>query len=347
MITLATSPLQQARVGVVTGTILTKNQTPAAGVRVSVVAAPGNNVGTFPQGTIVTSVLTDDLGRYRLEEIPPGNYYITSGLLRLPSYYPGVAAEEKATVIAVTAGKAISGVDFAIAIPSVTVSGRVALPPNRKLSGTGSVTMLSPDRFDGMNQNLKADGSFQFSGVSPGSYTLVAHVPSASQPQASGSTTSVPANPPMPVSILVNPSGARTVFVSQIIGFGMGNPESVATSITVADQDITGLVLTLPSTVPITGRVIVEGNQPVPDLSISFVGASRATSGVQRDGTFWAQLIEGEYRVVVGQMPSGYFLKSTVSGKSDLAGGLLRLSGSDPVEIVVTLGVRSEKGVLP
>ncbi|HZI50446.1 MAG TPA: carboxypeptidase regulatory-like domain-containing protein [Terriglobia bacterium] len=79
--------------GSVSGRVLSTDGKPAAGVRVAAVVAPeqgtGNPTNVTGGPTLLSLAQTDNEGSYRLENIPPGRYYITAGLVDLPTYYPG------------------------------------------------------------------------------------------------------------------------------------------------------------------------------------------------------------------------------------------------------------------
>jgi hypothetical protein len=64
---------------------------------------------------------TDEQGRYRLEGIPVGRYYIAAGRVDLPTFYPGTSDLTKARVFSVTPGGAVSGIDFVMLDTSVRV----------------------------------------------------------------------------------------------------------------------------------------------------------------------------------------------------------------------------------
>src|SRR6187399_1903865 len=74
----------------VEGRVLTEDGMPAVGVRVTAQSVPDTAVAARDAGVMVSIVQTDASGRYRLERIPPGRYYITAGLVDFPTYYPGV-----------------------------------------------------------------------------------------------------------------------------------------------------------------------------------------------------------------------------------------------------------------
>jgi hypothetical protein len=73
---------------------------------------------------------TDSTGRYRLENIPPGSYYIAAGRVNLPTYYPGTLELSKGTHVSITSPVTISGIDIVLQETSR------ALPPRtHALSG--------------------------------------------------------------------------------------------------------------------------------------------------------------------------------------------------------------------
>jgi len=82
-------PILPGSGGTVSGTLRGTDGKPAAGLRVAAMARPdvGNTAGTAT--SLVSITQTDDNGRYRLEDIPPGQYYIVAERVTLPTYYPG------------------------------------------------------------------------------------------------------------------------------------------------------------------------------------------------------------------------------------------------------------------
>jgi len=97
----------------VTGVVRGPGGRPAPGVRIMAMVAPG--AGRLASDTAVLASLTetDKDGRYRLEDIPPGRYFIAAGLVDAPTFYPGTLLQNEARVVTIAKdGPAISGIDF-------------------------------------------------------------------------------------------------------------------------------------------------------------------------------------------------------------------------------------------
>jgi hypothetical protein len=73
--------------GVVTGRLVSVEGKPAVGIRVAAVAVSSSN-SVHSDAAIMVLAQADNGGRYRLEGVPPGSYYIMAGHLDSPSYYP-------------------------------------------------------------------------------------------------------------------------------------------------------------------------------------------------------------------------------------------------------------------
>jgi len=84
--------------GTVTGILRTSSGTPAAGVRVSALARPEATKDLSTSAALASLAETDASGRYRLENIPPGRYYIVAGNIDVPTFYPGSLRRTKASL---------------------------------------------------------------------------------------------------------------------------------------------------------------------------------------------------------------------------------------------------------
>jgi len=108
--TLFTLGTMQGPSGSITGTLRSPEGAPQAGVRVAAMVVPG--VPESGASALVSITLTDERGRYVLEDVPPGRYYIVSGNVAEPTYYPGTFTPAASSIVTVSAGSALSGYDF-------------------------------------------------------------------------------------------------------------------------------------------------------------------------------------------------------------------------------------------
>ena len=318
------SPRPVSQGGSITGRLLGRDGTPSAGVRVSAVpvevAAPAGST------TLMTITQTDSAGRYRLENVPPGRYFISAGPLDLPSYFPGVSTQTGATVITVAALAEIAGIDFQMTVLSssgLRLAGRViirdSLNPSASFANVNAgtlgnmpsnsllvpVTLRLAGNSGGTRTNLSAnvaaDGTFEFRNVPPGSFQLT-----------------------MPQSV---------VQISPI-------------TITLADKDITDFQLVMPLTVSVSATVTVDGDGLVPRTQVVFTNtnanAPARTVGsaiLPGPAVFQVTLATGEYRVEGAAIPPGYALKSITAGSSDLTKESLRVTAAGVAPIRIVLAV--------
>ena len=81
---------------VITGQLKTVDGRPADAVRVSALQAPPPTVRPGIDGIQyylapppIRTVMTDRDGRYRINNLPPGRYFVAAGVQGQDSYYPG------------------------------------------------------------------------------------------------------------------------------------------------------------------------------------------------------------------------------------------------------------------
>jgi hypothetical protein len=102
-------PPSPSQTGSVTGILRMPDGTPAAGVRITALRAEAVNDAVRAMASLTQ---TDSTGRYTLQNVPAGRYYITAGRVDLPTYYPGTIEVAKGTVVSITSAAVVSDIDF-------------------------------------------------------------------------------------------------------------------------------------------------------------------------------------------------------------------------------------------
>jgi hypothetical protein len=105
--------------GTITGVLRTAGGDPAIGVRVAAMAIPESALDAVTVAAMISLVATDEAGRYRLENVPPGRYYISAGRVDFPTYFPGVLDMSGGTVVSITSKATIAGLNFALQDASI------------------------------------------------------------------------------------------------------------------------------------------------------------------------------------------------------------------------------------
>src|SRR5207253_1163786 len=182
---LTLSLLPQA---VVTGRIVDEDSEPVRGVNVQAMRI-GYNQGRKRLVT-VGSALTNDLGEYRVYDVPGGKYYISAVLRNaaqnalgkeryLPVYYPGTADPATAVQLDIPAGTQMRGIDMSMRRgPTVVVRGKIANASADTPARGASIRLVTRGAGLAMT-NLQATplrgerDAFELQGVTPGPYTLV------------------------------------------------------------------------------------------------------------------------------------------------------------------------------
>ena len=185
----------QGDTGAITGRVIGMDGRPAAGVRVAL-ASPDAN-GKITSDILTGLTVTDETGRYRIDDIPPGRYGVVAGAVAAPTFYPGTTSISGASVVSVERGITMSGLDFSIATtsmpqpgsqnvftpvgPSQVVIGKVVIDgpaissflPNLKVTFLGTVgpstttalpggrTSISANAFYIYSTDVKLDGNFR------------------------------------------------------------------------------------------------------------------------------------------------------------------------------------------
>jgi hypothetical protein len=255
----------------------------------------------------------------------------TSAVTRLnyaPVFHPGATDIVAAATIPLGLSEERAGVDVEIQlVPTATISGTInspsgALPPSLtvQLVPTGPYPeMVAGAGLRGATTQPRADGTYSFTGVAPGAYTIKARI---------GRGRGAPPNPPtMWASADVNVSGQ--------------------------DFDVP---LTLQPGVAINGRVVFEGAQPTPaelqTLSFALVppgsgGAVQTDGGgrVDAGGRFtFAGVTPDTYQFTAtwstGRARDRWTIKSSIANGREAFEAPLRVNPGETLEWTVTFTER-------
>jgi len=260
---------------------------------------------------VVTTLIRDDgtfelkvpLGRYRISVSSlPGAYHlksITAGSIDLslsPLYVENTTPSELRLTL---------GLVNRPEPPGVRVTGRVTFAPTGALPRSEGVLLVSASRGKNaavLETTLAPDGSFEFSGVSPGTYNIETY----------------PDNPAALYGIVVNKTDVSGIdFVLPVLVKVKGDIEWASAeggSIPAARTNVS---------VQFTRR---EGTRVL------------AWGTLAQSDAFHFYLPEGDYRFSVTDIPPSFDLDSVISGDANvLEDGLRVRSTADPPSLRVTL----------
>jgi hypothetical protein len=272
---------------------------------------------------------TNDLGRYRIYGLQPGQYIVsaggtnTSAPTSLPGYastfFPGTVNPVGAQAVTVGLSQDAVGIDVALAkVRTARVSGIALDAAGEPLKGG---VLLSPSERSGaavempLITNPRTDGRFDLLNVPPGEYVLQAvKPPSSMQPRTS-------------------------------------EGEFASVFVMVDGQDVSGLVVRTSNGSTVSGRITFEGDasavqprdiglMPLPiDFDLSPLIGSGYRALVHDDWTFDMAGLSGPRRLVVSA-PPGWAAKAVRVNGRELTDAPLPFGKTDDsltdVEVVVT-----------
>jgi hypothetical protein len=250
----------------------------------------------------------------------------SGGVSYAPVFHPGATDIRAAATIPLGLSEERTGVDIAIQlVPTATVSGTITAPSGllpqflrvNLVPAGGQTEMLAGAGVRGLATSPAADGSYAFTGVGPGTYTVKA---------------------------IVGGGGAR------------GAPSNMATQWAAADINVSGQDLDVPLVlqpgVAIAGRVVFEGAQPsaadLQALSFALVppgsgGTALYTGGgrVDAEGRFtFAGITPDVYRFVANwTAPAArekWTIKSSTANEREAFEAPLRVNPGETLEWTVT-----------
>jgi protocatechuate 3,4-dioxygenase beta subunit len=303
------------RAGVISGVVLDEFGEPVTAARVTAMRYGYANGQRRLVGT-GSSDSTDDIGQYRLYGLTPGEYVISATMGPMiilnasedrmgyaTTYYPGTPTAAEAQRVRVAEGQEIQQITFnmatsRVAVISGTASNAAGRPINR-----GYITLVSFNESGaqmGLGSQLKPDGSFSFSSVSPGEYRVsVQYTPDS---DGNGSP--------------IGPVGLSTEYAS--------------VPITVNGRDVTGLSLVTTTGGSARGKLTFEGGLPASISPASImVGATPmsmalstmmggGSARVRDDWTFEVLGLFDRRRFRINTPPPGWYLKSVTQDGNDV-----------------------------
>lgn len=251
---------------------------------------------------------TDDLGQFRVYGLPPGEYYVSAGMMPgmmnqgisgistgyATTYYPGTPSLSEAQRITVGVGQETSNIVFSVLLArTAKITGRVLSSEGKPVSGV--FLMVRQQNVDGMmfgsaGAPTRPDGTFELSNITPGDYSIDVR----------------PMNP----------------------GPGTGKElEMASVNVTVSGEDIAGLTLVMSKGGSARGHIVFDDGKVPQSLKpsevrlsanpLSFGALTNPASSVNADWSFDITGITGE-RLLRAQLPPGWALKSVVYDGSDV-----------------------------
>jgi hypothetical protein len=191
--------------GSISGNVRDSAGQPEVGVSV-LLMRPAYNASGLRTFQTAGSGRTDDRGEYRAYLLTPGRYYVCAALSTAPvrsadqggpptspneitssfgpTFFPGVTDIENASIVEVASGQEVHAIDFALQTAGpFTIRGKVADPRFEAAltsfgttvasrSITGNVSSVSTAATGGKNSYIADTGTFEFRGLSSGTYGI-------------------------------------------------------------------------------------------------------------------------------------------------------------------------------
>jgi hypothetical protein len=362
--TISPGQTSEVRLSLIPGATVSGRVSNAAGrhlSNVTVVAFVVIYQNGFPILQNVAQDTTDDHGDYRLFWLPSGEYLVaaipprgdsTGGRQQVRTFYPATTEALMARAILVRDGQEMAGFDVEMqTASSFKVSGEIisSVPPPSAPAVVGAnvgpttatITILAHDPSVPDNVASRTLGSvtlspigdgkssshFEVEGILPGSYDISTWMRES------------------------NPDGGSSITIAR-------------TPIEVSDQDVSGVVLNVYSSVRVLGNVTLDGHAPEratvrislqPDGSENKVPVylgigSRAVVANPQDGSFMVPAVtSGRFKVQIGSgLPTEVYVADVLQGGLSIYDSGFDVAGKSPapIEVILKSGAAVLDGVV-
>jgi hypothetical protein len=301
--------------GTISGNVLDEDGDPIRDMRVAAMTWRYTTNGRQLQE--VRTANSNDLGEYRIFDVPAGRYFLKVGQRNVQInvsaedgesygsvFYPGFPQVSGAIMQEVTPGAQLRNLSFNLRKARfATIRGRVAAPPNATNVDAGMM-MVSDNSSSSTSSNTAGkDFHFEFFGVAPGPIYLTA-------------------------SYVLNGQRYRTSLPIEVGG-----------------SDIDGIELRPLPPMEVGGQVRIVGETTVQPAQLGIQlyapGHGMSNAAIKDDGTFsFRDVAPAAYPVTFSRMPVSLYVKSIHWGTTEITDTTLDLTNGVPprTELSIVLG---------
>lgn len=246
--------VRMIRVAEVSGVVRGANGVPQSAVLISLYSA--SERGRYlHMGSTNMNALSDDLGRYRIDSVPPGSYFLAAtgkqDEVIWPTYFPSTGESQRAERITLAAGDRRSGLDLVLLQNEMATvfgsAGSASSQVNLRALGGAATNFWST--------NSDSDGKFKFSDVPKGRYSLTS-IEHPAKWTNNGTASAVPTRAGvLPMEILSSDAVRADIALKPLSRFR----GSVEGDVTCGGLDILGLVPVEASWAETSPTVSIQG----------------------------------------------------------------------------------------